>query len=396
MSFGEIMRRTKNDAGSSTNKRSFTLIGDPALRIALPRYTIITDSINGKNPLLLVDTMKALSKVTVKGHLEDENGILITTFNGRIMPSIYDKAKTQKTLAQDPESPEISYELQRNIVYKGKASVTNGEFEFSFVVPKDIALSIGKGKISYYAENDLVDAQGFDTNFRIGGINPNGINDQTGPELALFMNDYTFIDGSITDNNPVLILKAVDENGLNTVGNGIGHDLTAILDGNSAQPIVLNDYYTADLDSYQSGEARYQFSNLSPGEHFIEVKAWDVNNNSTTATLRFVVENKEEPMLSHVLNYPNPFTTSTSFMFEHNQSCSSLEVQVQVMTISGKLVKTIQQTIPTQGFRVEGIQWDGRDDYGDQLAKGVYIYRINVRTPEGLTAEKIEKLAILR
>ncbi|MFM8242991.1 MAG: FlgD immunoglobulin-like domain containing protein, partial [Crocinitomicaceae bacterium] len=281
-------------------------------------------------------------------------------------------------------------------VYKGKASVKNGQFEFSYVVPKDIALSYGKGKISYYAENDLVDAQGFDTNFRIGGINPNGINDETGPEVTLFMNDYSFVDGSITDNNPVLIVKAIDENGINTVGNGIGHDLTAILDGNTAKPIILNDYYASDLDSYQSGEVRYQFVNLTPGPHTIQVKVWDVNNNSSTMEIRFVVQNKEEPFLTRVLNYPNPFTTSTSFMFEHNQSCSSLDVQVQVMTVSGKLVRTIQQTVPTQGFRVEGLQWDGRDDFGDQLAKGVYIYRIKVRTPDGITAEKMEKLAILR
>lgn len=396
LSFGEIMRRTKNSAGSSTNKRSFTLIGDPALKIGLPRFNIVTDSINGNDPLSYVDTMKALSKVTVKGHLEDQNGNLMTTFNGKILPSIYDKVKIQKTLAQDPESPEISYELQRNIVYKGKASVKNGQFEFSYVVPKDIALSYGKGKISYYAENDLVDAQGFDTNFRIGGINPNGINDETGPEVTLFINDYSFVDGSITDNNPVLIVKAIDENGINTVGNGIGHDLTAILDGNTAKPIILNDYYASDLDSYQSGEVRYQFVNLTPGPHTIQVKVWDVNNNSSTMEINFVVQNKEEPFLTRVLNYPNPFTTSTSFMFEHNQSCSSLDVQVQVMTVSGKLVRTIQQTVPTQGFRVEGLQWDGRDDFGDQLSKGVYIYRIKVRTPDGITAEKMEKLAILR
>jgi hypothetical protein len=242
----------------------------------------------------------------------------------------------------------------------------------------------------------MVDAQGFDTNFRIGGINPNGINDNVGPELGLFMNDISFLDGSTTDSNPVLIIKASDDNGMNTVGNGIGHDLTAVLDGNTAKPIVLNDYYSADLDNYQSGEARYQFTNLSPGEHTIQVKVWDVNNNSTTSDIRFVVQDKEEPILTRVLNYPNPFTSSTSFMFEHNQSCSNLEVQVQIMTVSGKLVKTINQTLPTQGFRVEGIQWDGKDDYGDQLAKGVYIYLLKIRTPDGITAEKIQKLAILR
>jgi len=396
LTFGEIVKRTKNASGNSNNKRSFTLIGDPALKIALPTFKVITDSINGKSPLIDLDTLNALSKVRIKGHLVDNSGSLMSSFNGFLSPSIFDKPKKQKTLGQDDNSPEIEYELQRNIIYKGKCSVVNGFFDFSFVVPKDITLNIGRGKISYYAFGQGIDAIGADTNFRIGGIDPNGINDDIGPDLELYLNDEKFISGSISDENPVLFLKAFDENGINTIGNGIGHDIVAILDGKTSDPFVLNDYYTTNLNDYKSGAVRYQFKELLAGEHTLEVKAWDVNNNSSTARLNFSVREKQKPNIERVYNYPNPFTTKTEFMFEHNLSCSSLDVQVQVYTVSGRLVKTINKYITSNGFRESGIEWDGLDDFGDRLAKGVYIYRLKISNSENQSAEKTEKLVILR
>lgn len=395
--FGELARRTKNAASvSSSNKRSFTLIGDPALRLALPRYKIVTDSINGLDPQQQLDTLQALSKVRVKGHIEDYNGAVLSAWNGVLTPTVFDKRKIQNTLGQDEASPIISYEQQTNRIYRGQSSITNGYFEFEFVVPKDIALQIDFGKISYYGHNGQIDAQGFDTLFYVGGIDPNGVADDQGPAIELYMNQEGFVNGSVTDENPVLLAKVADDNGINTVGNGIGHDIVAVLDGQTAQPIVLNDFYAANLDSYQAGEVRYQFQNLSPGPHTLSLKVWDVNNNSASSQIDFVVQAKEEPVLQHVLNYPNPFTTQTEFMFEHNQSCSSLDVQIQIFTVSGRLVKTIAQEVPTSGFRISGLFWDGRDDFGDELARGTYLYRLRVQTPEGAYAEHTEKLVILK
>jgi hypothetical protein len=396
LTFGEIMRQTKNSSGSSENKRSFTLIGDPALKIALPRFQIVTDSINGFSPSIFIDTVRALSKMTVKGHIVDYNENIIENFNGILAPSIYDKIKTKYTLGQDPESTVIPFELQKNIVYKGQVSITNGRFEFSFIVPKDIDFSFGNGKISYYGSNATTDGSGFDQRFVIGGIDPNGIDDAQGPEIQLFLNDENFVSGGITNETPVIFAKFYDENGINTVGNGIGHDITAIIDENSADPIILNEYYTADLDSYQSGSLRYLLPKLDVGKHTLKLKAWDVNNNSSEVSLEFVVQESEEVLLNHVLNYPNPFTTHTEFYFEHNQVCSQLETQIQILTVSGKLVKTINQLVNSEGFRSEGISWDGRDEFGDQLAKGVYIYTITVKTCDGKVGEKTEKLVLLK
>ncbi len=396
LTFGEIVKRTKNESGSNDNKRSFTLIGDPALRISLPHYSIVTDSINGISPSIEEDTIRALSKVRIKGHLEDFNGELMSNVNGVLTPSVFDKIKIEKTLGQDFNSPEIEYELQRNVIYKGKVSIVNGRFDFSFVVPKDISLNMGKGKISYYGYEQNIDAGGYDTSFVIGGIDPNGISDEEGPEISLYMNDENFVNGGQTDTRPVLLAKIFDENGINTVGNGIGHDITAILDGNSSEPYILNDYYVSDLDSYQSGEIRFQFDELSKGRHTLEFKVWDVNNNSSKVIIEFVVVDEENIQLMNVYNYPNPFTSSTEFMFEHPFSCNQLDVQIQVYTVSGKLVKTINQTINSEGFRVDQIFWDGKDTYGDQLAKGVYIYRIVVQDINGVKGEKTQKLVILR
>lgn len=396
LTFGEIMRLTKNASGSSDNKRSFTLIGDPALKIALPRMKIVTDSVNGVSPSVQMDTIRALSRVTIKGHVEDMAGNPLTSFNGIVSPKIFDKIKIQNTLGQDPGSPVIPFEIQRNIVYKGKATVKNGAFEFSFIVPKDISYAFDKGKISYYAENGSTDAGGSDDRIIIGGIDTVGLNDNEGPTIDLYLNDELFVSGGITNETPVLIANLFDESGINTVGNGIGHDLVAIIDANTANPIVLNEYYTADVDSYQSGSLRYTLPKLSQGEHTLTLKVWDVNNNSSETTVRFIVQENENLNLAHVLNYPNPFTTKTSFFFEHNQACSQLDVQIQIMTVSGKLVRTINKSVHTEGFRSEGIDWDGKDDFGDQLAKGVYVYLLKVKTDTGKIAEKIEKLVLLK
>lgn len=392
--FGEIVKFTKNAALSSDNKRSFTLIGDPALKIALPTLRVVTDSVNGFNVSYL-DTLSALSKVTVKGHIEDANNTFVSNFNGTLIPTIFDKIKNTQTLGQDPSSPVIDFELQRNVLYKGKATVTNGYFEFSFLVPKDIALNYGRGKLSYYAFSNGIDAIGLDTTFIIGGINPNGIVDSIGPQISIFLNDDKFVEGGITDKTPVLVVKLFDESGINTVGNGIGHDLVAILDDLTSSPMILNDYYSADLNTYQSGQVKFQMEALGEGVHTVKVKAWDVTNNSSEGKVTFEVKTEDKASINRLFNYPNPFSTHTEFMMEHNQSCDVLDVLIQVYTISGKLVKTLSTQVQTQGFTTRGISWDGRDDFGDKLANGVYVYRFLYSNAEGKKAESIEKLVIL-
>lgn len=392
---GEIIRQAKNLTAGDNNMRNFTLLGDPALLLGKPRPNIVTDSINGVDITGAIDTMKALTLITISGHIEDYLGNDLTNYNGVVYPTVFDKYKIKTTLGQDSDSPIRSFDVQNNVVYKGKSTVAGGKFTFSFIVPKDIDYAYGKSKISYYAENGIDDKIGFDTSVVIGGIDPNGIQDDIGPEIDLYMNDENFANGGLTDSKPLFIAKISDENGINTSGNGIGHDITLIVDANTASPIILNNYYEADLDTYKSGEVNFQFIDLEEGPHTLTFKVWDVNNNSSEASLDFIVVKKEDITISHLLNYPNPFTTHTEFYFEHNQVFNNLEARIEIYTVSGKLVKTIYKNVNTFAYRSEGISWDGRDEYGDKLARGVYVYRLTINTPDGEKADKIEKLVIL-
>lgn len=395
---GDLFAYIKNQpGGNSTNSRNFTLLGDPALTLAYPKYDVSTDTVNSVTVTSASsDTLKALSLVTISGFVRNGSGSVINTYNGVIYPTVYDKKQDITTLSNDGAlSPPFTFKLQKNILYKGKASVTNGFFKFSFVVPKDIAYQYGIGRISYYAENGYEDANGYYEKVIIGGSNDTALADVTGPAVNLYLNDAKFAFGGLTDESPDLFATLKDEHGVNTVGNGIGHDITAVLDANTESSIVLNDYYQADLNSYKSGTVRYPFSDLSEGKHTLTLKVWDVYNNSSQSYTEFIVAKSAALALSHVLNYPNPFTTSTQFYFEENQCCQVLDVQVQIFTVSGKLVKNIDEFVHTEGFRSDPIQWDGRDDFGDKIGRGVYIYRIKVKTSEGATAEKYEKLVIL-
>lgn len=395
LALGEIIRRTKNLTSATENKRNFALIGDPALKLGKPDPLIVTDSINHVSVTQPNDTLKALSLITVSGHVGDASGNVLTSYNGIVYPTVFDKWKIKNTLGQDPASPVLPYDVQNNIIYKGKSTVNKGYFEFSFVVPKDIDYAYGPGKISYYSNDNYSNSYGYDTSIVVGGINPNGVEDLTGPQIELYLNDENFVNGGITNENPQLIAKVSDENGVNTTGNGIGHDITLIIDGNTSDPIILNNFYEADLDTYQSGQVNYQLNDLTPGNHQLTFKVWDVNNNSSEQTLDFVVVEEQELGIDHLLNYPNPFTTNTDFYFEHNQACNSLDVKIEIFTVSGKLVKTLMQNVHSNAFRSEAINWDGRDEYGDKLARGVYVYRLSIETPTGKKAEKLEKLVIL-
>lgn len=266
----------------------------------------------------------------------------------------------------------------KNIIYKGKSEVKNGEFTFSFLVPKDITYNFGKGKFSYYAHNGINDANGYYDKLVVGGSNANALLDNQGPNINLFMNDNKFVNGGITNENPKIYAEIKDVSGINTIGTGIGHDVVAILDENTSKPIVLNDFYVSDLNTYQSGKIRYPLNELSEGNHKLSLKVWDVQNNSSTSYLDFVVSSQADLALDHVLNYPNPFTSKTKFFIEHNQCCTTLKVLIQIYTVSGKVVKTINQTINNEGYRFDGIEWDGKDEFGDKLARGVYIYKVSV------------------
>lgn len=392
---GEIMRLTKNDY-IDLNTRNFTLLGDPALYLAMPKAGVTALTINSK-PIqsVMLDTLKALQTVSVSGRMIDLNGNPLTTFNGIIYPTIYDKSTQYRTISNNPASPIIPFTLQNNVIFRGQASVKDGNFSFSFVVPKDIAYQIGNGKMSFYAQNGTSDAMGIFDGFLIGGTADSVAKDDKGPDIRIFMNDEKFVFGGITDENPLMIVKLSDINGINITGKGIGRDISLTLNKQVENMVSLNDYYQGKLDDYSSGEVRFRLKGLTPGNNSLVIKAWDTHNNPSESLLDFVVAGSEKMAIKQVLNYPNPFTTNTTFHFDHNKAGLPLHVMIQVYTISGKLLKTMQTESINSGNHFDNISWDGRDDYGDALGKGVYVYKVLVKSGNGETAEAYQKLVIL-
>ncbi len=394
---GDVIRKSKVGAGSRPNNRNIVLLSDPALKLSYPEYQVVTDSINGTAIDQYTDTLGALSKVTISGRIENQ-GQVMTNFNGFLYPKVFDKKQTYTTLGNDPDSQPMEFKMQKNILYKGKVSVKNGIFKFSFIIPKDINYSIGKGKISYYAENGIRDANGYHDSLLIGGNSKNIINDSQGPDIALYMNDTNFVSGGITDENPVLLAFISDENGINTTGNGIGHDITLTLDDNSSEAVELNSFYSANIDTYQSGVVKYALSNLSEGPHTITLKVWDILNNSNSASIDFVVASSDKVLISNVLNYPNPFSDYTNFVFEHNMECTEMSLEIQIFDNMGRLVRMLSTKVEDPGFRIADneLKWNGRSQNGGSLQSGIYTYKLVVKTDTKQSAVKTGKLVFLK
>ncbi|HEY1017997.1 MAG TPA: type IX secretion system sortase PorU [Sediminibacterium sp.] len=381
LTLGESVQEAKNytslTTGDLLNNRKFTLLGDPAMRLAFPEGRVRLTTMNGA-PISGADTLRALQQYTFTGEVTDGQGNLLSGFNGRVLPTVYDKEQTVKTRGNDPASKITSYNQQTNILYKGMATVTNGRFSFSFIVPKDITYQPGKARISLYAADGLRDANGVQAELSIGGAAATVITDNTGPQILPYLNDSTFINGGLTHENPVLLVKLYDSSGISTSGTGIGHDITAVIDGVERNILVLNDFYTAELDSYQRGQVLFQLPTLTEGRHSIRIKAWDVANHSNEAVLDFVVVKKEKLQVTELRNFPNPFQGSTTFSFEHNQPNTDLDVTIRIFNMAGGLVKEIHRIVNTGGTRNCTINWAGDNQSGAKLTKGIYIYSVKV------------------
>lgn len=393
---GDIIRKSKNAIGNGSNAQRFVLVGDPAMQISFPLDSISVLKINNENVTIIPDTITALSKIEISGSVYSSSGIKRSDFNGILTAIVYDKKSILSTFGQDENSYEQTYTLQNNILYQGKVSVVNGDFTLSFVVPKDIAYNYGFGKISLYAHDGNSDAWGCFENLVIGGYDETLLTDIVGPEIELYLNDVSFKNGGLTHNRPVLLARITDESGINTIGSGIGHDIVAVLDQSIENTFVLNDFFEADLNSYTSGSINYPLSELSEGPHQLKLKIWDVVNNSSIAVLDFVVVNQDRFVIENLINYPNPFSNETSFIFDHNQANVSLNFEIQIFGMDGQKVRTLRKSIYTNGFNSGPIRWDGTSDSGSKLDPGIYIYRIILEDQVINFSGQVNKLILIR
>ena len=394
---GEAYRKTRNNNADDANSRCFILLADPAISLLSPEHRVITTHVNGQDVGLFQDTLKALDLITIAGEIHDNNGGVMTGFNGELFPTFYDKPSSYKTLGQDPESYVIDFKEQNRIIYKGKVSVVDGKFSFQFVVPKDIAYNIEEGKLSYYAKDGLEHAGGSEFKYKIGGTSDSLADDQVFDKLELYMEDESWVFGGTTSSTPLLLAHLEDSNGINTIGSGIGREMIVRIDAGTEfeQSYIVNDFYKPELNSYQRGKIEYPFDELPAGRHTLKLTVWDVYNNSAEAYTEFVVAKEEDIVIDNLLNYPNPFNKYTEFHFDHNKAGQNITASLIVTSVAGNVVKSITQDITNAPSHSADIRWDGRDDYGDPIGRGVYLYTLKVRAEDGSTQSKTEKLYII-
>ena len=378
LTIGEALQRAKMQAWSAEEDRmnafKFSLLGDPAMRLSLPKYEIEIISLNQKL-FTGKDTLLAGNKYTLKGAVKNK-GVLQNNFNGLLDFVLYDAITNKKTLANAGSSKVTAVAMQENILFKGKVTVTKGNFTVDFLLPKEVSLQKNL-KIQMTAYNEIADAIGvYDSLMAIeaGGILTN---DNQGPDVKIFLNDSNFINGGWAAARSNLILQLTDSAGIQTSGNALGHDFVLVIDNDYKNTIVLNNYFLSDLDSYQKGNLFYALPLLAEGTHSIMIKVWDLLGNSTTKTLNFVVPASEIVSFKNLYNYPNPFQNFTQFSFEHNKVGSSLEIYLSIYDGRGNLLFTKPLNGTYKANRVVA-NWDGAGIGSAQIQAGVYYYRLSI------------------
>ncbi|MBV8254273.1 MAG: type IX secretion system sortase PorU [Chitinophaga sp.] len=376
-SLGTAAKEAKNItyAGSIDiiNNRKFQLLGDPALTLAFPVYRVMTDSINGQ-ALDNNVSVPALSEMTIVGHLEDDNGQMAGTYNGDLYTTIYSAPIVNTTKGNTAASLPANFEKQESILFRGMAHIRNGRFVSKNTLPVDAINAVGNGKISYYATGNPTDGAGVFNGFHV--TSPIDGGDKTPPVLQIWLNNRQFNSGDLVGPNPVLLLDLSSSSGINIGGLNPDHNLLALLD--SAEYIVLNDYFSASLDDYKKGTVVYPLKGVSPGKHRITVKAWDNNNNSVVGTVEFDITDTGVIAVEGLTSYPNPFHNQTRFVFSHNLLGMQAELTLQIFNIEGRLMKTLRNTIIPGSNRFDGMPWDGTGESGVRLSPGMYLYRLTI------------------
>lgn len=385
----------KSTFGNSENDRKYLYLGDPTMRLRFPAGYASIDSINQQplvgNPLPV--QLQALSRVTVKGTIRDQNNVP-DAFNGKATLIVND-ATRRVTIVDFSPNFDWSYLAAGGIIYRGENSVVNGRFSAQFIVPKDIAYadSTTRARLVAYFSNAAADGLAFTKNIRVGGTDNSAPLDETGPSVKIFLDSRGFRQGDLVREKPVLYVDITDSSGINTSVTGIGHRIEAWLN-NSPQSIDLTQYYTSRLDNYREGTVQYQLRDLTLGRNFIRIRAWDTYNNSSTAETYFEVSSSDQLRISDVLNYPNPFSGGTTFTFRQN-TLAPLSINVKIYTLAGRLIHTLESASSGEPFL--RIPWDGRDRDGDVLANGVYLYKVIVKTTDGrYSSEALGKLSVLK
>ena len=397
MTIGEAARLAKNSftAGSSAmliNKLQYTLLGDPALVLATPTLQVVIDSVNGKPVSAGRQTLAAGSSVRVSGHVEGPNA----DFNGVATITVYDKEETIVGHKYDPDATTaITFKDRPNIAYSGSDSISHGRFSFVFAVPMDVSYSDETGLMSVFVVNDTKTLSGHGNyeDFVLSGTGDID-NDGIGPSIYCYLNSESFANGGKVNATPFFVARLTDKDGINAAGNGIGHELELIIDGQMNLTYHLNDYFTYDFGDYRNGTVGFSIPALNDGQHKLLFRAWDMLNNSSTAELTFTVDAKLEPALINVICTKNPATSSTRFIISHDRAGSQMDVELEIYDTSGrKLWGKTETGVPTDQTYV--VDWDLTIGSGSRLHTGVYLYRVLISSNGSTKASAAKKLIVL-
>ncbi|MEN8225004.1 MAG: type IX secretion system sortase PorU [Bacteroidota bacterium] len=391
---GDVVRLAKTHQNNGTNIKNFVLLGDPAMQLAYPEYWVETISVNDIAVSSHIhDTLNAMSEVVIHGMITDCDGDTVTDFNGILYPLIFDKEISLSTLGNDNGSMPHEFNVPGQKLAESKVSIENGLFTFTLFMPQNMITKVGFGKLSYYAYDtiNLRDAHGYSF-VKVGGVNNDYTPDNEGPDLSLYMNNTDFVTGGFTDSEPVFLAYLFDEHGISFTGNGIGRDITLILDDDPESAVVLNSVFDPDMDNYHSGWLSYPLSGLEDGLHTLTLKAWDNMNNVSEKTIQFEVNVNGPVKLTRVYNYPNPFHDVTYFVFDHNKAGSNFDIELRIFNVNGQHVRTIRHFSAAEGLSISPIEWDGRDEGGRKLGNGIYIYRMYVTDKQGTQFVQTSKL----
>ncbi len=377
LSLGDIIKSTKNNSLSGYRNRNFSLLGDPSLKLAFPKKEIEITSITADQSTSETDTLSASSKVLIKGYVTRDGQAKDLNFTGIANITVYDKPTFSETLPANGAT--MRYDEQNKVLFRGKVSVTEGDFEIRFIVPKNINYSFGKGKLGIYAydANNGSDAHLGFTDIVIGGSS-HPLSDDEPPLITLYMDDESFQPGDITGSNTILLAKIEDDSGINITSNGLNQDLSATI--NTGKSFVLNSFFENSLNNYKEGWITYPINNLENGNYSISLTAWDINSNFSKKSINFIVASDERIALNKVLNFPNPFYDETTFSINHNRAGDDLEIVIRIYSKKGALVGELKNTYINSRARIQNIVWDGTSFNGLKLSAGVYTYKVIVRS----------------
>lgn len=392
---GDVIKNTKNNSLEGFQNRNYALLGDPTMRLSYPKSKIEITLINGKQTSQN-DTIKAQQTVSIAGEILSANGQLQDSFLGIISIEVFDKESEFRTLGDENGFPTV-YKQREVLLFRGEATVSNGMFNFDFVVPKNIAYDFGEGKINMYALSDdkSQDAIGANAKIIIGGSSTPS-SDQIAPEINVYLNDINFTSGQTVSQSPVLLARLFDESGINISTEGFGKNITYSLDDQEA--VILNEYYTASLDTYKEGWVSFDLTDIPIGNHVIKFKAYDTNNNPTETSINFNVKTSNDIKLTDVFIAPNPVykTNSITLNFTHDRVGEGLLVSMQVINMQGRVITEEAFRFDDVFEATNSIQWDMKNSNGNRIKKGMYIFKLIVQsTLDGGKNEVNKRLIIL-